>query len=376
MKKFRDLFPITENKIYVNHASSSPFSIKIKEALNDHIQLRATDPDTAWKNMFQTSQKLRSLFSGIIKADSTDRIAYTQNTTHGLNIIASGLDWKKGDEILIPDNEFPANVYPYKNLERQGVDINFLPTPEGGITPKILRSSINSNTKLLSLSFVEFLSGYKHDLKSIGQICKENDVIFIVDSIQGLGAIPIDVQKYHIDGLANGGHKWLMSPTGIGFLYLTKQLQNKITQSQLGWSGLNDFSNFLDYNRSIKASAKRYELGTLNFDGLIGAHTAISLLQNIGINNIYSHLKQLTTYCLRELKKIGMNIHTNDEIEHRSGIITFYKDNDSKNLFKYLKGNEVVCSFRHKMIRISPHFYNNREEIDRIIQLCQSFPGH
>lgn len=371
METYRQFFPITEQKVYLNHAAVSPISTKVKQALDNFFTIRSQEQPGNWTTAVQIAAELKEMFAEIINAESSDRIAFTQNTTHGLNIIASGLQWNSGDEILIPENEFPANVYPFKNLERKGVRIKFLPVQAGGITPAILKSNIAPKTKLLTLSFVEFLSGYKHNLEQLGQICRQNNILFIVDSIQGVGAIPIDVQKSFIDGMANGGHKWLMSPQGTGFLYVTENLQNKIRQSHLGWTGLQDMQDFMNFDRRPRKSAGRYELGTLNFAGIAGAHAALSLLTEVGIENIYSHVVKLTDYAIEKLESHSYKIYSNQNPEYRSGILSFYPKKDPQKFFNRLQNNNIVCSLREGLIRIAPHFYNNIDDIDRFIKICQ-----
>lgn len=189
-------------------------------------------------------EKLRTLLAKLIRTDSS-RIALIYNTSHGLNIIASGLEWKEGDEILISEGEFPANVYPFFNLRRLGVKVKILPTSSGDLEPDTLLSAITQKTKMLSVNFVEFLSGYKAVLKTIGEICQGHRIIFVVDAIHGLGAIPLDVINRSIDALACGGHKWLMFPQGIGFLYIIKELQDKIRQSHLRWMSVEDPEDFV-----------------------------------------------------------------------------------------------------------------------------------
>jgi selenocysteine lyase/cysteine desulfurase len=373
MQNYRRFFPIVKHKVYLNHAATSPVSTKVKEALDEHYSTRMNREPGNWEHSMEVASELRTMFARMINAESGDRIAFTRNTTQGLNIIASGLKWKEGDEILIPEKEFPANVFPFKNLEKRGVKIKFMPTPGGGLDPATLKSNITEKTRLLTLSFVEFLSGYKHDMETIGRICRDEEIIFIVDSIQGLGAIPLDVKKFHIDGLANGGHKWLMAPPGTGFLYITRELQDRINQVHMGWTGLENFEDFLDYDRKPVKTAARYELGSLNFAGITGAHASLSLLIKAGIEDIYQHLIDLTNYAIRELKSLGFNIFTNENLKYRSGIITFYPDQGAPELFELLQDHNIVCSLRSNMIRIAPHFYNNQDDIKRLLEVCKRF---
>ena len=244
LENYRSLFPVTKKMIYLNHAATSPLSLRVIEVIEEHFHQRSITIVENWDFVLDKIEELRTLLAKVVGTDHS-RIALVYNTSHGLNIVASGLEWKEGDEILIPEGEFSANVYPFLNLRRKGVKIKLVPTPSGGLEPETLLSAITPVTKLLSVSFVEFLSGYKTNLKAIGEICHDHGIIFVVDAIQGLGAIPLDVIDCGIDALACGGHKWLMFPQGIGFLYITKELQDKIQQSHLGWMSVENPEDFL-----------------------------------------------------------------------------------------------------------------------------------
>jgi len=374
LEDYRSLFPVTEKMIYLNHAATSPLSTKVIEAIEEHFHQRSTTIVENWDFVLDKIEELRTLLAKLVGTDHS-RIALVHNTSHGLNIIASGLKWKEGDEILIPEGEFPANVYPFLNLRRKGVKIKLVPTPSGGLEPETLLSAITLKTKMLSVSFVEFLSGYKTDLKTIGKICHDNGIIFVVDAIQGLGAIPLDVIDCGIDALACGGHKWLMFPQGVGFLYITKELQDKIQQSHLGWMSVEDPEDFLNYQQELSRDARRFELGCLNSAGIVGAAESLIMLLEIGQDIIYQHLISLTSRLIEGLEEIGCNIFTNKDLEKRSGIVTFYPKDKSKSesLFKFFEENKIAVSLRKGMIRISPHFYNTLEEINSVLNICSTF---
>jgi len=321
--------------------------------------------------VLERCEKLRALLARLI-GSTPDRIALLQNTSAGLNVIANGLDWQPGDEILIPEGEFPANVCPFLNLERNGVRVRFIKVPDGGLTPEILEQAIGPRTRLLTLSFVEFLSGYMADLEAIGTVCKVHGVIFIVDGIQGVGAIPIDVEKCGIDALANGMHKWLMCPQGLGFLYLSEAFQEKVYPNAVGWVGLSNPEDFLNYRQELSPEARRYELGGLNSAAVAGAVAAVATLLEVSPVNIYAHLKQLTQRLIDGLDAIGFPIYSNRAIEHRSGIVTFYPGdkNRSQALYDRLTERHIAVSMRGDMIRVAPHFYNTEAEIDTLLAVC------
>ena len=374
LEDYRSLFPITKKMIYLNHAATSPLSTRVIEAIEGHFHQRSTIIVENWDFVLDKIEELRTLLAKLIGTDHS-RIALVYNTSHGLNIVASGLEWKEGDEILIPEGEFPANVYPFLNLRRKGVKIKLVPTPSGGLEPETLLSAITPVTKLLSVSFVEFLSGYKTDLKTIGKICQDHGIIFIVDAIQGLGAIPLDVIDCGIDALACGGHKWLMFPQGVGFLYITKELQDKIQQSHFGWMSVENPEDFLNYNQKLSPDARRFECGCLNSAGIIGATVSLAMLLEIGQDIIYQHLISLISRLIEGLEERGFRIFTNKDLEKRSGIVTFYpKDKSkSKRLFNFFEENSIGVSIREEMIRISPHFYNTLEEMNFVLDMCGKF---
>jgi len=374
LEDYRSLFPITKKMIYLNHAATSPLSVRVIEAIEEHLHQRSTTIVGNWDFVLDKIEELRTLLAKLIGTDHS-RIALVYNTSHGLNIVASGLEWKEGDEILIPEGEFPANVYPFLNLRRKGVKIKLVPTPSGGLEPETLLSAITPVTKLLSVSFVEFLSGYKTNLKEIGKICYDHGIIFVVDAIQGLGAIPLDVIDCGIDALACGGHKWLMFPQGVGFLYITKELQDKIQQSHLGWMSVENPEDFLNYNQKLSPDARRFECGCLNSAGIIGATVSLVMLLEIGQDIIYQHLISLISRLIEGLGERGFRIFTNKDLEKRSGIVTFYpKDKSkSKRLFNFFEENSIGVSIREEMIRISPHFYNTLEEMNFVLDICSKF---
>jgi selenocysteine lyase/cysteine desulfurase len=371
---YRELFPITRNFIYLNHAATSPLSTKALAAFQQYLRERSELMGDNWEIIAEKSQTLREMIGRLINTEA-GRIAFVPNTNTGLNIVASGLEWREGDEILIPEMEFPSNVYPFLNLQRRGVRVRFLPIPEGGLEPERLREAITPKTKMLALSSVEFLSGYAHDLKTIGQICKEHDIWFVVDSIQGTGVIPMDVKAFQIDALANGGHKWLMWPQSFGFLYVSEHLQEKIQAAYGGWVGVEHPEEFLRYPQELSGDARRYETGGYSSAAVPAAIAALQLFFEVGIANIYEHLRGLTSIFIHGLKTQGFHLFTNEVPEVRSGIVTFYPENRSQTLplFEYLTQKGVKLSLRENMLRISPHFYNNSADIYQTLELLKKF---
>jgi selenocysteine lyase/cysteine desulfurase len=370
-KNFRKLFPVTNTDIYLNHAAISPLSSQVVNSISTALSNRSAGSIDTFQVMLSEKEELKKNIATLIKTDPSC-IALIGNTSEGLNWFVNGLHWQKGDRILLIEDEFPSNVYPFMNLESLGVEIDFVPTREGMISIDDIEKHITRHTRLLSISFVEFFSGFRNDLEKIGQICDHKNILFSVDGIQGVGAIPLDVIAAKIDFLSNGGHKWLMGPMGCGFMYIKPELCSKLRPVFAGWLSVKDSWNFTDYNLDFIEGSGRFEIGTPNFLGIVGARASTNLLVEAGPENILIHLLYLGDLLIDGLEKAGLNYLGSREEKHRSGIYTFNADR-AEELFNYLKDNHVHVSLRQGAIRISQHFYNQPDEINKVIELCRKF---
>ena len=368
----RKLFPAVENQLYFNHAACSPFSLRVEKKLHQYIKERLKTAIDDYKSEMEVAIQVRKLLGTLLSAPE-DRIALTTNTTHGLNIIAAGLEWRPGDEILLSKMEFPANVYPFKNLEKQGVRLKWISTTDGRVTVEDVEAAMSDNTKLLTLSFVQYLNGYRADLEAIGEFCRSHDILFLVDGIQGVGAFPVDVSSWHIDALAGGGHKWLMSPKGTGYLYLTEDMRSRLDMKHLGWLSVESPFEFHNFDQELDPTARRYELATANAMGIQGMHAALRLLLDVGIEQISEHLLGITGYLRDRLSELGCEILTPFDRHERAGIVLFSLGDEqaNKHTFKKLLDERVTLSLREGALRASPHFYNTREDMDDFIEILQ-----
>ncbi|MBN2366832.1 MAG: aminotransferase class V-fold PLP-dependent enzyme, partial [Calditrichaeota bacterium] len=301
-----------------------------------------------------------------------DNIALVSNTSAGLNILALGLEWKAGDRILLNDFEFPANVIPFTNLQRLGVSVDFVKHRNGIIDPDDLQKAIRPQTRLLSISFVEFLNGFRNDLAAISSICREHDIIFSVDAIQGLGALRMDMNQLGIDFLASGGHKWLMWPAGLGVVYISPRIFPRLYPAQAGWMGLETPFDFFNYTQPFADSAQRFEPGSMNTMAMITATATLDMMLNIGIDTIEEKILTNTEFLICSLQEAGFEIFGDVNIKHRSGIVTFFHSK-AEELFNYLRDRRVFVSLRDRKIRISPHFYNNHDDLAELISLIKKY---
>lgn len=367
----RKYFPFLETgKIYFNHAAVSPLSTLVTGKIHNYLLQRSAGTIEDYQTLLSESIEVKNKLAKLLNT-APGRIAFVDNTSNGLNILAQGINWKKGDRILLNDIEFPSNVYPFLNLQTQGVEVDFVKSENGKITVENILQAITPSTKLLSISFVQFLSGYKADLEQIGKICKEKNIIFAVDAIQGLGALQLDVKKCNIDFLACGTQKWLMAIMGLAFIYLTEEMQAKISPKYVGWLSVENAWDILHYDLKLKHDAGVFQTGTVNAIGVNGLHAAFDLFESVGFDQIEATILDNTEYFIERLSSAGFNpLLSGIERKYLSGIVTI-KNERAAEMFDVLMNEKIHCSLREGMIRFSPHFYNTQSEIDCVTEILK-----
>jgi selenocysteine lyase/cysteine desulfurase len=305
---------------------------------------------------------------------SIGRVEFAPNTSYALNVLAGGLDWRPGDRVAVPSCEFPANVYPFLNLRPLGVEVDFIPHHSGAVSLEAVEQSIRPQTRLLTISWVQYLSGYRADLASLGSLCRDRGVLFCVDAIQGLGALQLDVEKAGIDFLASGAHKWMMATQGIGFLYLTEALQERIAPPA-GWlHGPVDWDRLDEYELSFHPDASRFRLGTLNHVGIAALDAALELYEEADPSWCERRVLRHARHLADGLAEIGLQLYGADDSERGSGIVTVEYD-DVAGLHAYLGEHGVVCAARQKKLRFSPTYYNSADELNRALEIVESYVG-
>ncbi|MBI2428521.1 MAG: aminotransferase class V-fold PLP-dependent enzyme [Ignavibacteriales bacterium] len=370
---YRSWFPhIQTGKIWLNHAAISPVSKRVSHAITHHLNNRSFGDIDVYPSVIAACERTKKNLAALINT-TPDRIGFVLNTSDGLSILANGLDWKTGDRILLNDIEFPANGVPFLNLKNLGVEIDYVKSTNGEISIEEIERAITPRTKLLSISFVQFLSGFKADLTSIGDVCKRHGIIFCVDSIQGLGAAPLDVQESKIDFLSNGGNKWLMGLMGTGFVFVTAELQERIRQKQMGWtSNKNFFGDFFQYRIDLDETARRYENGTQNYIGITALKESTATLLEVGIDNVHEHLLMLTDQIISFCDGNGFELASPRDRTKRAGIISI-KHPDVKTIFDDLNEQRIVVSLREGILRIAPHFYNSEEDLHALFSILHYY---
>ena len=369
-QKWRSEFPVTETYIYMNHAGVAPLSRRVRHAMAGFIEDATFHGAVHTDDWTETAEACRFAAAQLINADATE-IAFMKNTTQGILIAANGIDWQAGDNVVTTAVEFPANVYPWWRLkERYGVNTRMVPERDGRICPEDIAAAIDERTRVLTISHVEFASGFRNDIAALGKLCRERNIWFVVDAIQGLGAVKVDVKACNIDILAADGHKWLLAPEGAAIFYCTDEKREQLINTNIGWASVVNPRDFLNYDLTQKPDATRFEEGSYNSVGLYGLKAAIDLLQDIGIGAIETRILGLTAQLIAGLETKGYRVITPEKDTERAGIVIFESEQHTPTeLYEMLYTENIITAERGTGVRISPHFYNTASEIDRLLEV-------
>jgi selenocysteine lyase/cysteine desulfurase len=323
-------------------------------------------------NWIKTIALARKNVSELIGA-FPEEVAFIKNTSAGVSLVASGLNFSEGDEVVINDIEFPSNVYPWLYLKNKGVKIVLVKSEKGRIAPEAIKHAVTPRTKVVAISSVQYISGYRAELAKIGEICRANRSLFFVDAIQSLGVIPMDVKSCGIDFLSTGGFKWLCGPTGIGVFYCNKTRLGNLTLNNIGWNTVINSQDYANILFEPKPDAMRFEEGSPNIIGIYGLNESIKLLKAVGIANIERHVLELTDYLVERLLSMNFIIFSPRKDGEKSGIVTFSTKEKEKLtiLEKKLFAENILVVNRGNGIRVSVHGFNNMKDIDRLIEVCQ-----
>jgi len=365
LEDYRKEFPVTRSYVYLDHAGVAPVSLRGKRAVEKFLSEATESGMFNYKQWMDRVEEVRRSCA-ILTGAEPEEIAFVKNTSQGISIVAEGLDWKEGDNLLICEKDFPSNIYPWLNLKRKGVEIRVVPSQNERILLEDIELLIDSRTKLLTVSSVNFSSGFKIDLEVVGRLCKGKGILFFVDAIQSLGVIPMDVNEFKIDFLAADGHKWLLSPEGTGIFYCRKELALRINPPLIGWKSIINESDYDHVDFRLKTNALRFEEGSLNVMGIYALGAAIDLLVEVGIDRIQARVIELGDLIIREAEKRDFQVRTPKSKEERGGIISIIGNFDPIKVKDKLKEEGILVNVRGGAIRISPHFYNTEYEVLRL----------
>ena len=372
----RELFPHVGKVIYFNSASYGPYSTRLKEALDEHIEARAEAVKDRTVHTFDARSKIRRGFAAMIGAHERE-IGIGLNTSFGLNVAAYGLPLEAGDEVLVSDVEFPAIIYTFRAAaEARGITMRFVPSTERRFDVEKFERAITDKTRVLALSWVQFFNGYKNDLARLREICRAHDLFFVVDGIQGMGVEPLDVKELGIDIFTTGCQKWMLAPQGCGFFYVADEIRDRMTLPYASWLGVDwqmNFSDLFKFDLPFVDSAEKFDLGYYVELNLLGMKVSADLFTELGIENIQRHNYALIDRLVAYIRENAFYAVTSSmEPKHRSSIVTFACD-DVQALHKKLLAAKIICVQREGSIRISVHLFNNESDIDRLIEVLDEF---
>ena len=365
-------FPIAKEKIFLGHAAVTALPLCAAEAMAQYAHSSSKDHQE-FPEFIETMNDTRRLAADLIGAKASE-IALLGPTSLGLSLFANGIDWRAGDEVLCYQDDYPANVYPWVELQRKGVKTKFLePEESGTITPELVESSIGPATRLVALASCHYLTGYRIDIDTIGKMLRERGILFALDGIQTCGAFPTPVQN--VDFMSCDAHKWLLGPMAIGIVYVKQENFEMLRPTLLGAWNVHSPDYITQEKIKFHPTARRYEPGVLNASGIVGFKTVLELINEFGMKNISSQLLKLKSHLINKLESLGFSIN-GPKIGNNASSITTFKPSEGNALaiFDKLTKAGIICSCRkdrsgEQFLRFSPHFYNTETEIDRTIEI-------
>jgi cysteine desulfurase/selenocysteine lyase len=367
--RYRREFPAAKHYIYFNHAAVSPLSTRVLAAMNaveSGFLAKGVLCEEAVFGMLDAARKGAARLVGARPAE----IAFIKNTTQGVLLAAGGIRWKRGDNVVMPSIEFPANAYPWIALGKRGVRTVFVKPRGGRITAEMLAAACTARTRCVTVSAVQFSNGFRIDLAALGSFCRGRGIYLHVDGIQSLGMLRCDVRSMKIDFLSAGGHKWLLGPVGTGFFYCRGELLDEIDVWNPGWLGVRRPRSYLDYDPTPQTDARRFEEGSYNLYGIAGLGASIERFLEIGPARIERRILHITDLLEQGLRALGCEVRSPRGKRERSGILCFkHPAAPSEKLFERLMAARAVVSLREGAIRLSPHFYNTEAEAERLLDL-------
>ena len=369
-----DEFPQDDGILYLNHAAVSPWPARTRDAV-----IRFADENTArgaagYMKWIEVEAELRAKLATLINAPSVDDIALLKNTSEALSVVAHGLGWQAGDNVVFAQQEFPSNRIVWQSLESRGVEPRMIDLNIGQSPEDALLDRIDKKTRLLAVSSVQYATGLKIDLNKLGTFCRDNAILFCVDAIQSIGALQFDVQAINADFVMADGHKWMLGPEGIAVFYTTAKARDQLTLNQFGWHMVEDQYDFDQLDWHPARSARRFECGSPNMLGIHALDASLSLLVETGMESVERKLIKNTSYIIDNINNIDNFILISDEDPaRRSGIVTFrHTEMGTAELYQLLTSKGIVCAPRGGGIRFSPHFYTPQTLLESTIEILNS----
>lgn len=369
-EKIRGLFPATQKYTYLNSAAVSPIPSVSVEAVLSQVKDVSENGTINFNEWIATKNRTRSLIAEMLNVKS-EQIAFLRNTSDGFASVANGLQWQKGDNIVSFEREFPANFYAWRMIrDKFDVELRLCPERDGRIDLDEFINLIDSNTKLVSISAVQFASGFRADLEKIGEVARKYDALFAVDIIQGFGAFGFDLPAQYVDIASGASHKWLFSPEGCGILYLSDRARERVEPTLVGWISVETPWDFEDTEQPFKSTALAWESGTGGSSLFYGLEQSLKILHETGLKKIEIYLEELSDYLCELIADKNYEIISSRAKGEKSQIVCIKHQNGltSNDIAKQLEDKKIIVSPRGDRLRIAPHFFNNAEDIEKLAE--------
>ncbi len=368
--QIRALFPITKNYTYLNSAAVSPMPTIAAEAVFSQLKDVSENGSLHFNQWLAVKENARRMLAELLNVRA-EQIAFLRNTSDGFSTVANGLKWEKGDNIVSFAKEFPSNFYPWRRVrDAFGVELRLCPERNGRIDLDELIGLIDSNTKLVAISAVQFASGFRADLERIGAAARKVDALFAVDIIQGLGAMEFDLPAQFVDIAAGASHKWLFSPEGGGYLYLSDRARERVEPTLVGWISVKNGWDFEDREQPFQPNALALESGTSSISLYHGLEKSLNLITETGAGKIEKYLEELSDYLCELVPQEHYEIISSRAEGEKSQIVCLkHRGNLTSNeIVKHLERENIIVSPRGDRLRIAPHFFNNHQDIEKMIE--------
>ncbi|MGD2083984.1 MAG: aminotransferase class V-fold PLP-dependent enzyme [Chromatiales bacterium] len=362
--------------VYFNHAAVAPWPVRTVEAVKRFAEENGRRGAAAYPQWLDVEHRLRVHLARLINAPLAEDVALVKNTSEALSMVAYGLDWRPGDNLVIFQGEFPSNRIVWESLSARGVEVRQVPLDGHSPSPEDdLLAACDRRTRLISLSSVQYATGFRSDLARVGAFCRDQGVLFCVDAIQSLGAVPFDVQAVGADFVAADGHKWLLGPEGLGLFYCRAELRERIALHEFGWHMVDSPGDYDQQTWRPAQTAMRFECGSPNMLGAHALEASLGFIHEAGMERIYNNIIRNTAYIFEKIEENRLlELLSPAAPSRRSGIVTFrMKGADSRVLHHFLMENGVICAARGGGVRFSPHFYNGPRDIDAALEILSRF---
>jgi selenocysteine lyase/cysteine desulfurase len=373
LTSWRSQFPTCTESVHMNHAGISPVPRRVAEALRSFADGALHLTAAVHRSWERRAEETRAAFARLIGARAAE-IAFVANTSQGLSMIAAGMRWKEGDNVVALEDEYPSNVYPWWALRRWGVETRMVPRPQSRFGVDEVRPFIDDRTRLLAVSAVDWQTGFRADLGALASLCRERDVLLCVDGIQAVGAMVIDVAADGIDCLVTGGHKWLLAAEGSGAMFLSRRALERVEPVIVGWKSVHDQDTYLPHHFDLRDDAAAFEPGSPPHVSILALGAAVDLLLEVGPKRIEREVLDLTLRLAEGLRERGATIVSPWGANERSSILTF-RLGDPQSILNAFAEARIVARPRGGGIRLAPHFYNDEDDVARVLDAVDAGRG-